>query len=299
VTAIGGLGEAELLRRILPFLSTTGYEVVAGSDDAAVWRSQDEDYPVEYVVASCDTFVEGVHFDFGWMAPADVGYRALALALGDLAAKGAKPTYALVALAAPPTWDVERFVGLYQGLSRLAQRVDMKIAGGDTTAIDGPAVLTLMVLGETPLVPLARAHVQPGWAVAVTGPLGASAVALRERRLLLADPKLDDGNLLNQAELSCGDISDGLVREMEKFAAASGCGCVLRAADVPVAPGATLDDALTSGEEVELVCVGPEDKVIDAGLRPLGVMTADPTVRVVEMDGSPHPLTTRGYDHFA
>jgi thiamine-monophosphate kinase len=299
VTAIGGLGEAELLRRILPFLSTTGYEVVAGSDDAAVWRSQDQDYPADYVVASCDTFVEGVHFDFAWMTPAEVGYRALALALGDLAAKGAIPRYALVALAAPPTWDVERFVGLYEGMSRLAQRVDIKIAGGDTTAIGGPAVLTLTVLGETNVVPLARSQVQPGWAVAVTGPLGAAAVALRERRVVLLDPRLDAGNLLNQAELCCGDISDGLVREMEKFAAASGFGSVLRAPDVPVAPGASLEDALTSGEEVELVCVGPEDKVIGAGLRPLGVMTKETQVRVVEADGAPHRLRSTGYDHFA
>jgi thiamine-monophosphate kinase len=299
MTAIGGLGELELLRRILPFLSTTGYEVVAGSDDAAVWRSQDQDYPADYVVASCDTFVEGVHFDFAWMAPADVGYRALTLALGDLAAKGAVPTYALVSLAAPPTWDLERFVGLYQGIGRLAQRVGMKIVGGDTTAIEGPGVLTLTVLGETNLVPLARSQVHPGWAVAVTGPLGAARVALRERRVLLLDPKLEAGNRLNQAELCCGDISDGLVREMEKFAAASGCGSVLRASDVPVAPGATLDDALTSGEEVELVCVGPEDKVIRAGLRPLGFITQEAQVRVVETNGAPHRLKSTGYDHFA
>ena len=64
MTTIGGLGEAELLRQILPYLATSGYEVVAGADDAAVWRSIDEESPVDYVVASCDTAVEGVHFDF-------------------------------------------------------------------------------------------------------------------------------------------------------------------------------------------------------------------------------------------
>jgi thiamine-monophosphate kinase len=299
VTTLGGLGEAELLRRILPYLATSGYEVVAGADDAAVWRSQDEDYPVEYVVATCDTSVEGVHFDFGWMNAEEVGHRALALALGDLAAKGAMPRYALVALAAPRSWPVERVVGIYRGMHGLATRFDLRIAGGDTTVIDGPAVLTLSIYGEVPLVPIARSSVQPGWVVGVTGPLGAAAVALRERRALIFDPKLHEGNLLNQAELSSGDVSDGLVREMEKFAAASGHGCIIRASEVPIAPGATLLDALTSGEEAELVCVGPEDKVISAGLKPFGVMTIDPSVRVVDENGQLMQLPTKGYDHFA
>jgi len=294
-----GLGESELLRRILPYLTTSGYAVVAGEDDAAVWPSLDPDYPEDYVVASCDTSVEGIHFDLSWMSAVDAGHRALALALGDLAAKGARPKYALVALAAPRTWSVETVTGLYEGIRRLADRVDLAIAGGDTTAIDGPAVLTLTVLGTTALVPLARAKVQPGWAVAVTGPLGAAAIALRERRALLLEPKFDEGSRLNQAELCCGDISDGLVREMEKFAAVSGAGCIIRAAEVPVAHGATLEDALTSGEEAELVCVGPEDKLRDAGLRAFGVMTRDSSVRVVDAEGVQMALAARGYDHFA
>lgn len=299
MTAIGGIGEEELLRRITPYLTTVGYEVVAGADDAAVWKSLDDDHPEGYVVASCDTSVEGVHFDLGWMTPAEAGHRALALALGDLAAKGAIPRYALVALAAPRSWPVERVVGLYEGMHALAQRLDLAIAGGDTTSIDGPAVLTLTVLGGTSAVPLARAGVKPGWVAAVTGPLGAAAVALRERRVLLLAPKFEAGQALNQAGLCCGDVSDGLVREMEKFAAASRAGCVIRAADVPVAPGATIEDALTSGEEVELVCVGPEDEVRRVGLRPFGVMTEGRSVRVVDKRGAEIALAVRGYDHFA
>jgi thiamine-monophosphate kinase len=113
VTRLEGIGESELLRRILPYLTTSGYQVVAGEDDAAVWPSLDPDYPQDYVVASCDTSVEGVHFDLSWMTPVDVGHRALALALGDLAAKGAAPKYILVALAAPRSWSVETVTGLY------------------------------------------------------------------------------------------------------------------------------------------------------------------------------------------
>jgi len=294
-----GLGESELLRRILPYLTTSGYAVVAGEDDAAVWPSLDPDHPQDYVVASCDTSVEGVHFDLSWMAPPDVGHRALALALGDLAAKGASAKYVLVALAAPRSWSVESLTGIYEGIRRVADRFDIAIAGGDTTAIDGPAVLTLTVLGTTADVPLARSRVQPGWVIGVTGPLGAAAIALRQRRVFLPEPRFEVGVGLNQAGLACGDISDGLLRELEKFAAVSGAGCVIRAADVPIAAGASLEDALTSGEESELVCVGPEDAVIHAGIRPVGEMTPGGAVRVLGPDGADLPLKVRGYDHFA
>jgi len=299
VTTLDGLGEAELLRRIRPYLTTTGYQVVAGEDDAAVWPSLDPDHPQDYVVASCDTSVEGVHFDLAWMRPVDVGHRALALALGDLAAKGATPKYVLVALAAPRSWEVATLTGLYEGIHRLAERYDIAVAGGDTSATAGAAVLTLTVLGTTAEVPLARARVEPGWAVGVSGALGAAAVALRERRPFLPDPKFAEGTLYNEAELCCGDVSDGLVREMEKFAAVSGHGCVIRASEVPRAAGASLEDALTSGEEAELVCVGPEDRMIRAGVRPVGTMTEHSAVRVVGADGADLKLPSGGYDHFA
>lgn len=296
---LDGLGESELLRRILPYLTTSGYQVVAGEDDAAVWPSLDPDDPRDYVVASCDSSVEGVHFDLTWMDAVDVGHRALALALGDLAAKGASPKYVLVSLAAPRSWPVDTVTGLYRGLHRVAERYDMAIAGGDTAATPGAAVLSLTVLGTVAQVPLARSRAQPGWAVGVTGPLGAAAVALRERRVFLPEPRFEAGEKLNQAELCCGDVSDGLVREMEKFAAASGCGCVVRAAEVPCAAGATLDDALSSGEESELVCVGPEERLVRAGVRPIGRLTPGGAVRFVAADGSDLDLKARGYDHFA
>ena len=299
MSRVEGIGELGLLERIKPYLTTTGYQVVAGEDDAAVWPSVDPDHPEDYVVASCDTSVEGVHFDLSWMSAVDAGHRALALALGDLAAKGASPKYVLVSLSVPGRWEVDSVTGLYEGISRLARRYDITIAGGDTSSIEGPAVLTLTVLGTTSFVPLARSRAKPGWAVGVTGPLGAAAVALRERRVHLPEPKFEQGGLLNQAELCCGDVSDGLVREMDKFLAASGCGSVIRAEGVPVAPGATLEEALSGGEESELVCVGPAERLIAAGIRPIGEMTVEHAVRVIGHDGAMMHLQLRGYDHFA
>jgi thiamine-monophosphate kinase len=286
---VEGLGEFGLLERIKPYLSS-----LAGQDDAALLEDAGG-----FTVASCDMFVEGVHFDLGWMSAEDAGWRSLALALGDLAAKGATPSWSLTSIAIPKGWAVEHLTGLYAGMAELAGKTNVLIAGGDMSSTDGPAVLSITVVGRTETRPLARSDAKPGWAVAVTGPLGSSAVALRERRAPRLWPLLDEGRRLNQAGLCCGDISDGLLREMDKFVAFSGAGCVVRAAEVPVAEGATLEEALTSGEEADLVCVGPEDAIRDAGLRPFGFLTDDSSVQVLAANGMPVQLELSGYDHFA
>ena len=286
---IEGLGEFGLLERIRPFLAAQ-----SGRDDAAVLEDANG-----FTVASCDMFVEGVHFDLDWMSAEDVGWRSLALALGDLAAKGATPTWALTSIALPRTWEVDDLDGLYRGMHALAESVELSIVGGDMSSIEGPAVLSVTVVGRADARPLARSEARPGWSVAVTGPLGAAAVALRERRALRLRPLLIEGRKLNAAGLCCGDISDGLLREMDKFVAFSGSGCVIRGAEVPIAGGATLEEALTSGEEAELVCVGPEDAVRGAGLVPFGYLTDDPSLQVLGAGGTPMRLEVTGYDHFA
>jgi thiamine-monophosphate kinase len=291
---VEGAGELDLLKRIMPYLATEGFAIAAGEDDTAVWSDHGS-----FTVASCDMAVEGVHFDLGWMTAEDAGWRALALALGDLAAKGASPAWALTSVAVPKAWQVEDFVGLYRGMDALAKTTGVSIVGGDMSSIEGPAVLSITVVGRTVHLPLARSQAKPGWAVAVTGPLGSAALALKARRPLRLVPRLEEGRRLNLAGLCCGDVSDGLLREMEKFAGASHAGCTIRAADIPLADGATWEDALTSGEESELVCVGPEDAIKSAGLRPLGVMTEDPEIKVTGADGVPLQLHLSGYDHFA
>ncbi len=286
---VQGVGELGLLAKIKPFLATG-----SGDDDAAVIADA-----TGFVVASCDMFVEGVHFDLGWMTAEDAGWRSLALALGDLAAKGADPAWALTSLAMPKHWTVEHLAGLYKGMSDLGKQVRVGIVGGDMSSTAGPAILSVTVAGRTIKLPLARAQAQPGWWVAVTGPLGAAAVALRERRAFRLVPKLEEGRRLNELGLCCGDVSDGLVREMEKFAAMAGVGSVLWAEDVPRAAGASMEDALTSGEEAELVCAGPEALLEQAGLKPVGKLTDDGIVDVVDARSAPVVLRNAGYDHFA
>jgi thiamine-monophosphate kinase len=281
---VSGQGELALLARIKEFLAPG-----ATGDDAAVIADA-----TGFLVASTDMFVEGVHFDLDWMGADDVGWRSLALALGDLAAKGAEPAWALASLAMPRSWDVDQLTGLYAGMHSLAERYQLGIVGGDMSAIDGPAVLTLTVAGRTAKMPLARSQAKAGWSVGVTGPLGEAAVALRERRAFRLVPKIEEGRRLNELGLCCGDISDGLVRELEKFAAMAGVGCRLQAEQVPRAPGASVEEALTSGEEAELVVAGPGDALTAAGLTVVGEMTEAGEVKVFGAT-----IRSSGYDHFA
>jgi thiamine-monophosphate kinase len=282
--------EIELIRRLLPYLTPAGGDLVigAGEDDAAAWREADG----SYTVATCDTSVEGVHFDLGRQRPEDVGWRALAFALGDLAAKGAAPTYGLVSLSLPRDWNAELAESVYQGMSELAAEVGLKLVGGDTTSTPRSASLSLALLGKTLVRPQPRSAAMPGWRVAVTGPLGGASLERRRPR-----PLLERGAELAAAGLCCGDVSDGLLRELDKFSVAAGVGARLQLPLVPCAEGATLEQALASGEEVELVCCG--EGQFPEGLTVVGELTAGPGVQVVDGRGEEVDVRERGYDHFA
>lgn len=284
------MNELELIARLMPYLAVSGGDLVigAGEDDAAAWRETDG----SYTVASCDTSVEGVHFDLARQEAEDVGWRALAFALGDLAAKGASPTYGLVSLSLPASWDPETAVAVYRGLAGLASEVGLRLVGGDTTASPDAASLTLALLGRTRTRPLARSAVQPGWEVGVTGPLGAASPLWSRPR-----PLLRRGAELVAAGLCCGDISDGLLRELDKFAAAAGVGARLELARVPCAAGAAPEAALVNGEEVELVCCGP--RPLPRGVDVVGQLTGDGSVVVLDARGEEIEIRERGYDHFA
>src|SRR5437773_9223720 len=117
---VGGAGEAQLLKLIAPYLAgeEQGIEVAATEDDAAFWKEGEA-----FTVASTDMSVEGVHFDLAWMTPEDAGWRALAMALGDLAAKGATRWWCLTSAAVPKTWARDDFLGLCTGISAMARKV--------------------------------------------------------------------------------------------------------------------------------------------------------------------------------
>ncbi|MGH7912172.1 MAG: thiamine-phosphate kinase [Candidatus Dormibacteraceae bacterium] len=284
------MNELELLQRLVPHLARHGGELLigAGEDDAAAWREPDG----YYTVATCDTAVEGVHFDLGRQRPEDVGWRALAFALGDLAAKGARPTYGLVAISVPEGWTAEQVEGIYRGLAELAEDVSCRLVGGDTTRSPHDGVLTLALLGAASARPIPRSAVRSGWAVGVTGPLGGSKLTWARPR-----PRLELGAALCAQGLCCGDISDGLLRELDKYAAAAHVGARLELERVPRVRGVSALDAIASGEEVELVCAGPGP--LPEGVHEVGVLLREAGVEVVDAHGREVEPPRRGWDHFA
>lgn len=274
--------EPELIDRIQAMLARSAPRVIRGpGDDAAVVRGRG------YSVTSVDSMVEDVHFRRGQLDPEEIGHRALAGALSDLAAMAAAPGEAYLALGVPPGSDPEYLLALLAGAQRLAEGLDVALAGGDVTR--APVLMvSFTVVGWVgdPGELVGRDGAQPGDLVGITGTLGGAgaALALLERRadagLLepgVADalrrryaqprPRLEAGRALADAGASAMiDLSDGLAADAGHIARSSGVRLELSLSRLPLDAGvsevagqlgqnpAVL--AATAGEDYELcVCV--------------------------------------------
>jgi thiamine-monophosphate kinase len=198
------------------------------------------------LVVTQDALVEGVHFRLDWISWRDLGWRAAAVNLSDLAASGAEPAGLIVSLGAPGTTRVDDVLDLYEGIAETG----VAVVGGDTTA--APAVvLSVTALGRSDRLP-GRSGAGVGDLLVVTGPLGAAGAAFREGRFVRPPLRLDEGRRLARVATAMLDISDGLARDAAHIARRSGVRCVIELDRVPLAPGAIVDD-LGFGEDYELL----------------------------------------------
>ncbi len=215
------------------------------------------------LVASVDSAVEDVHFRRGWLTAREIGHRAAAAALSDLAAMGAAPVGMLVAIAIPDAWRPD-LLEIADGVGDVAHRWKAPILGGNTTRARELSITTT-VLG-TVYSPLRRDAVRPGDRLYVTGRLGASAAALaallanaepdpRHRdKFARPEPRVEEARwLAAMGATGAIDVSDGLIADLGHLAAASGVRIELDLEHIPVAPGASSKDAAASGEEYEVV----------------------------------------------
>ncbi|HZN90663.1 MAG TPA: thiamine-phosphate kinase [Thermoleophilaceae bacterium] len=299
------MGELELIAAIRAALTDRGERTVRFSgDDAAVVRSR------PLAVTSIDTVVEGTHFRLSTHAPGDVGWKALATALSDLAAMGAEPGEAYVSLVLPEGFDGA--LELVRAMEELAGDAGVSIAGGDVAR--GPAlVVTVAVTGwaddEGALV--GRDGALPGQLVAVTGELGGSEAGRLEleagsrdgahvTRHLRPVPRLREGVALARAGVSAMvDLSDGLATDARHVADASGVELRVSLDRLPRAAGVSAEEAAVGGDDYELlVTVAPE--LLDAAhsaapLTVIGEVGAGKGLVLLGPDGPVDGL--RGYEH--
>ena len=236
------------------------------------------------LVVTQDALVEGVHFRFDLIDWRELGYRAAAVNLSDLAASGAEPEALLVTLAIPPGAEVEDVVALYEGLNE----PEVPVAGGDTSRSDR-VVLSVTALGRSARVP-GRAGALPGDTLIVTGPLGAAGAAFRDRRLARPPLRLTEGRELAAHAHAMLDLSDGLAVDAGHLAARSGIRCLIDLERVPLAEGATVADA-GFGEDFELLAA-----VEDPGRFPAIGRCEEGEGVEIRLEGK--PLSLSGWDHF-
>ena len=241
----------------------------ASSDCSPSWNSEDwpeqiEDDAAELepgLVVTQDSLVEGVHFRLDWLSWQELGFRAAAVNISDLAASGARPEALLVSLGLPGETELDDVLSLYAGIAEAG----VPIRGGDTTEAGfGVRVGDGGRASRARSGPVGR---QAGDLLVVTGPLGAAGAAFREQRFVRPPLRVDEGVELARDAHAMLDLSDGLARTRATSPTRSGCRLLIELEQVPLAPGATLED-FGFGEDYELLAATSDPRELH-GHRPL------------------------------
>jgi len=236
------------------------------------------------VVVTQDALVEDVHFTLDRISWRDLGWRAAAVNLSDLAASGAAPEGLVVTLATPGDTAVEDVLELYEGIAETG----VAVVGGDTTRSER-LVLSVTAVGRSERVP-GRAGARPGDSVVVTGSLGAAGAAFRRNAFVRPPLRLGEGKELAAVAHALLDVSDGLAVDAAHIAARSGCRIVIELERVPLAGGAELED-VGFGEDYELLAAVAEP----TRFTQIGRCEEGEGV-VLTLNGEPYELG--GWEHF-
>ena len=290
-------------------------ETWIGDDMAVVHRPE-----APWLLLSADAVVAGVHADLALTSVEDFGWKAMTCNLSDVAAMGGQPGHALVAVVGPPGTDLD---ALYRGIADAATTYGCPVVGGDLS--EAPILMvTVAVTATVDGTPVGRGDAMPGDRIWVTGPLGASAAGLRRWRaggsggggsdaggsdadgldaaLRAAHarpvPRLVEGRAARLAGATAMiDVSDGLTADLGHLADASGVGFELD--EVPVAAGATREEALGGGEDYQLVFCAPDAGRVDAAFA--GLSAPVPIGRCVDDSDkrrlAGRPLPPSGWRH--
>jgi len=294
------VGELDLIRWIRSRIPGRRAGVIVDSgDDAALVR-----VGRERVLFKTDSVIDGVHFDSRTARPEEIGHKALARPLSDLAAMGGVPTFGVVALLCPRTAREPWLKRIMTGMERTARAFDTAIVGGDLKSHPGKLAIAVALLGRVAGRPFRRSGARPGDAIGVTGALGGSILG----KHLRFTPRIREARLLGRTLSihSMIDISDGLATDLAHLCEESGVGAILEEADLPLSAAARrlsrrdgqspLHHALSDGEDYELLFTVPARE--RSRLRhPIGRIDREPGIRLRRADGRVEPLRIRGWEH--
>ncbi|MBU2539275.1 MAG: thiamine-phosphate kinase [Proteobacteria bacterium] len=324
-------GEREIIARIRRAAGNSDDLVVGIGDDCAVYRT----YPGRVSLITTDTMVEGVHFDLAWHPPLELGRKAAAVNISDIAAMGGLPRFALLSLAVSPATGSQWLDAFMAGFQAVLAEHDVVLIGGDTVQSGHESVFSITLIGEMAEGELVtRKGAQAGDVVLVSGFLGEAAAGLALCRLgqgqdiawqsLVAAhldpvPQVALGRVLAASGMvnAMQDLSDGLATDLAHICAESGVGAVVAAEKIPLSPAlcraaetcdhSALDWALSGGEDYHLLFTAGEQQVVPLcnlvrektgrELFVVGYIVADGGV-FLEEAGRRREISYRGYEHF-
>lgn len=302
--------EAEFVQWLRQRLPTPARLLLGIGDDAAVLSLRNPDG----CVVTTDLLCDGVHFRLESTRPQQIGRKALAVNLSDLAAMASVPEAAFISLLLPRAAEPSLAQQVYEGLIALAEAYQVTIAGGDTNTWEGPLVINVTLLGSlSARGPLRRGGAQVGDAILVTGQLGGSLSGHH----LTFQPRVREALLLHaNYDLHAGmDISDGLALDLSRLLQESGAGAVIETPRIPIAPAAQamsrssgrspLQHALSDGEDFELLITSSaaeadrllHDQPLSIPITRIGTVVARRGQWQVDAQGHQTPLPASGYLH--
>ncbi len=322
------LGEFQLIEQIRQ-QAPVGDDVHRGiGDDAAVVTVPEG----HHLLTSTDMLIESVHFRRDWISPEDLGHKAVAVNLSDIAAMGGTPRYLYLGLACPGATCLEDINAFLKGALAEAERYNVSLVGGDTCRSPGPWIISVTVEGSTEAGhAVGRNGAQPGDIIMVSGTLGDSAMALhfmqknRDPGVVLSarhhrpTPRVELGRRLGKEHIARAmiDISDGLTGDLEHILQASQVDGVIEAQKVPLSDAfihhavnepALRDLALFGGEDYELLfTTAPEHEAaalalgaeLDLLITRIGVVQCGSGgISLQDGKGAVRPILVRSYDHF-
>lgn len=325
-------GEFALIKKIKSTLGAPSKRTIVGiGDDAAIISP-----PKGHLVATVDMLVEGVHFDLSYTTPRELGHKALAVNLSDIAAMGATPLYGLVSLGLKQHVNEHFLIEFYEGVKHLARRFKVDIVGGNLVQSPTVVVVDMTVLGQVDDKYQTRGGARVGDRLAITNSLGRSAAGLNCLRRL-GRHNLDPRDELAQAHLqpiprvlegkilkdtgsitSLIDVSDGLASELHHICAQSSVGALVEENLIPIddavhqaAAKLQADGkawALYGGEDYELLCTMSPNSIaqVKRSLKPTGstitvigtVVPKENGIKLKRSSGARVPLEAKGWNHF-